>query len=53
MSYADSRGIPYTILAGDEEARNDLVTVKVMSTGEQIKMTKDEMLSFFKAELIT
>lgn len=53
MSYADSRGIPYTILAGDEEVRNNLVSVKIMSTGEQIRMTKEEMLSFFRAELIT
>lgn len=51
MSYADSRGIPFIILAGDEEIRNNLVTVKIMSTGEQRKMTHDEMLSFLKTEL--
>jgi histidyl-tRNA synthetase len=48
MSYADSRKIPYIIIAGEEEIKNNLVTLKIMSTGEQKKMNTDELLSFLK-----
>ncbi len=49
MSYADSRKIPYIIIAGEEEIKNNLVNLKIMSTGEQIKMNTEEMFSFFKS----
>jgi histidyl-tRNA synthetase len=49
MSYADSRKIPYIIIAGEEEIRNNLVNLKIMSTGEQRKMTPDDLLSFLKS----
>jgi len=51
MSYADSRKIPYIIIAGEEEIKNNLVTLKLMSTGEQRKMNTEELLSFLKSEL--
>jgi histidyl-tRNA synthetase len=51
MSYADSRKIPYIIIAGEEEIKNNLVILKLMSTGEQKKMTTGEMSSFLKSEL--
>lgn len=38
MSYADSKGIPYIIIAGEEEIRKNEITVKIMSSGEQKKM---------------
>jgi histidyl-tRNA synthetase len=50
ISYADARSIPYILLAGEEEVRNNLVTLKIMATGEQRKMTPDEMFAFLKAE---
>lgn len=43
MSYADSNSIPYVLLAGEEEIRNNEVTVKVMSSGEQVRMTLKEL----------
>lgn len=49
MSYADSRKIPFIIIAGEEEIKSNLVTLKTMSTGEQIKMTPDDLLSFLKS----
>jgi len=49
MSYADSRKIPYIIIAGEEEIKNNLVNLKIMSTGEQIKMNTEEMFTFFKS----
>jgi histidyl-tRNA synthetase len=51
MSYADTRKIPYILIAGEEEIRNNLVTVKIMSSGEQKKMTPDDLLSFLKSVL--
>jgi histidyl-tRNA synthetase len=49
MSYADSRKIPYIIIAGEEEIRNNLINLKIMSTGEQVKMAPDDLLSFLKS----
>ena len=48
MSYADSRKIPYIIIAGEEEIKNNLVTLKIMSSGEQKKMNLQDLLSFLK-----
>jgi len=49
MSYADSRKIPYIIIAGEEEIKNNLVILKIMSTGEQKKMNSEELFSFLKS----
>ncbi len=49
MSYADSRKIPFIILAGEEEIKSNQVTLKKMSTGEQKKLNIVELLSFLKS----
>jgi histidyl-tRNA synthetase len=49
MAYADSRKIPYIIIAGEEEIANNLVTLKIMSSGEQKKMTAEDLLLFLKS----
>jgi histidyl-tRNA synthetase len=51
MSYADAREIPYIIIAGDEEIKNNTVTLKIMSTGEQKKLAVDELILFLKSEM--
>jgi len=51
MSYADARKIPYIVIAGEDEIRNNQVTLKTMSSGEQRKMTVDELMSFLKSEI--
>jgi histidyl-tRNA synthetase len=38
MSWADSKKIPFVIIAGDEEIRNNEVTVKNMQTGDQARI---------------
>ena len=43
ISYADSRKIPVTILAGEEEIQNQTVSLKNMVTGEQQKLGFDEL----------
>jgi len=42
MSYADSRKIPFVIIAGEEEIRTNEVTVKNMVTGNQAKVAPEE-----------
>jgi histidyl-tRNA synthetase len=51
MSYADSRKIPYIILAGEEEISDNMVTIRIMSTGEQKSMNPVDMAAFLKSEL--
>jgi histidyl-tRNA synthetase len=51
MSYADLRKIPYIVIAGDEEIKNNIITLKIMATGEQIKMDPENLVSFLKSIL--
>ncbi|MBP7037558.1 MAG: histidine--tRNA ligase [Bacteroidales bacterium] len=51
MSYADSRKIPYIVLAGEDEITKNLVTLRIMATGEQKKMNVAELLTFLKTGL--
>jgi histidyl-tRNA synthetase len=46
MSYADSKKIPYIIIAGEEEIRKNEITVKIMSSGEQKKMPLRNLESY-------
>ncbi len=46
LSYADSRKIPYIIMAGEDEIKSNSVTVKVMSSGEQKRMPLPDLASF-------
>jgi histidyl-tRNA synthetase len=48
MSYADSKKIPYIIMAGEEEIKNNELTVKTMSTGEQKRIALKDIDSFVK-----
>jgi histidyl-tRNA synthetase len=45
MSYADSRKIPFILIAGTEEIKSDEVTIKIMSSGEQKRVKLDELVS--------
>ncbi len=51
LSYADSKGIPYIIMAGEEEIRKNEVTIKKMSSGEQRRMTFDDLKSWAVTEI--
>ena len=44
MSYADGKKIPYVVLIGDEEMTTGLLTLKVMQSGEQFKLSIDECI---------
>jgi histidyl-tRNA synthetase len=51
MSYADSKKIPYIIIAGEDEIDNNNITIKIMSSGEQKKMSLKDLNSFVKNEI--
>ena len=48
MGYADKRGIPYVILAGENEIKTKTYTLKNMKTGEQKTLDIDQLVSELK-----
>ena len=51
LSYADSKKIPFIIMAGEDEINNNGVKIKIMSTGEQKSIALKELGVFIKEEL--
>ena len=45
MTYANRRDIPYVVLVGEEELKNNQYTLKDMSSGEQQKCSLDELIN--------
>jgi histidyl-tRNA synthetase len=43
LSYADSNQIPFVVIAGENERTAEKLTVKKMSSGEQIQCTAEEL----------
>ena len=39
MTYANNKRIPYVIMAGSDEMKEKVLTLKDMNTGEQKKMS--------------
>jgi histidyl-tRNA synthetase len=48
MAYADKKQIPYVILIGENEMKQDMMSVKSMRTGEQEEMSLDVFLQKIK-----
>lgn len=48
MSYADSKKIPFVVLIGSDEVASQLFTLKNMASGEQQKMSSDDIIAYFK-----
>jgi len=48
MTYANKRNVPYVVLVGDEELKNNQYTLKDMSSGVQQKYSLDELLNKVK-----
>ena len=44
MAYADSKGIPFVAIAGENEMASGKITLKNMTTGEQTLIDKDKIL---------
>lgn len=45
FSYADNKKIPFIIIIGQDEAQSGMYQLKDMKSGEQFKLTSDEILS--------
>jgi histidyl-tRNA synthetase len=48
IKYADKKRIPYLIIVGEREIKENSVTVRDMSSGKQTKVFIDEIVTFFK-----
>ena len=48
MKYADQRGIPVVVMAGEDEMNNKTFTVKFMKEGRQEKVAADELLNVIR-----
>jgi histidyl-tRNA synthetase len=44
MEYANNKNIPYTVLIGSDEMQSGLLTVKDMASGQQEKLTAQEII---------
>ena len=49
MKYADQRGIPVVVMAGEDEMNNKTFTVKFMKEGRQEKVAADELLNIVRS----
>lgn len=49
MKYANQRHIKYVILAGSQEIESNALTLKDMKSGEQYKLTTEELINKFKS----
>jgi len=47
LSYADARKIPYALIVGSEEVESKLLTIKNLNTGEQQKLSLNDLLLQF------
>jgi len=52
MGYADDKKIPFVALIGSEEMKTGAITVKNMKSGEQHKMSMDDLVKVLKSETI-
>lgn len=46
MNYANARSIPFVVMAGENEMNENVFTVKNMQSGEQTKVTFDNLVDF-------
>ena len=48
MQYASRLGVPYVVILGEDEVKNNLVAFKNMNTGEQVSISYEEALKILK-----
>lgn len=51
MSYANTRNIPFVAIAGENELNTESITLKNMSSGEQLTLPASELVSLLKKQL--
>lgn len=50
MKYADKLDIPFLVIIGEEELKENLVSLKNMLTGEQVKVSLEQAINMIKKE---
>ncbi len=48
LSYADSLGIPHVLIVGEEEVSSEKFTLRDMKSGEQLRLSLDELVDYLK-----
>jgi histidyl-tRNA synthetase len=48
FQHADKRGIPFAVLVGEDEMKNNLFSLKNLASGEQIKLNLEDLKSALK-----
>ena len=48
MIFAEKLEVPYTIVLGEDEEKNNIVTLKDMQTGEQQQISLEEVIKIIK-----
>jgi len=48
FNYADASKYKYVIIVGEEEIANDEVSIKNMISGEQVKVSKNNIIKYFE-----
>jgi len=48
LKYADKKGIPYVVIIGPEEVKENKIVLKNLKTKEQIKTTIENLISLVK-----
>ncbi len=49
MTYANNKGVPFVVLAGESEIENKVFTLKNMDTGEQKSLTEEGLIKELKS----
>ena len=48
MAYADALKIPFVALVGENEIANHCISLKNMSTGEQVSLTIEQLIEMLR-----
>ncbi len=48
LKYADKKGVPWVVILGPDEVKQNKVTLKNMQTGEQQQLTEDQLINKLK-----
>ena len=48
MTFANNKGIPFVVMAGEDEIKDNVLTLKNMESGEQQKLTIGEIIELVK-----
>ena len=48
MKYANKKSIPFVIFCGPDEVKNDEIKIKMMESGKEKIIPRNQVVSYFK-----